>query len=82
MQKRIICLGKIAQWDDDLGGRSPPVKGVSSKAPHASITTRLFTDCQGYCGRHGYQCIFFFPNTKLKTAATVKQGIQSKQIYK
>lgn len=44
---------------DNLGGRSPPVKGVSSKAPHALITTRLFTDCQGYRGRHGYQCIFF-----------------------
>lgn len=26
--------------------------------------------------------VSFFPNTKLKTAATVKQGIQSKQIYK
>lgn len=51
---------------DNLGGRSPPVKGVSSKEPHGSITTRLFTDCQGYRGRHAYRCIFFSPTPNLK----------------
>lgn len=50
---------------DDLGGRSPPVKGVSSKAPHGSITTRLFTDCQGYRGRR-LSMHLFSPTQNLK----------------
>lgn len=78
MQKRIICLGKIAQTIWVAEARLLRVCHLRH------LTLRLRLDYSQIVKVIVVVTVInasFSPNTKLKTAAAVRPGVQSKQIY-